>query len=191
MSVEVSWRSQQGKRTEDNRDYCGAGFRSGASLFIVLDGSTSGPKSGEFSKEIANQLIDWFVTTTASITAQIISKELRQIHEDLSRKFPLDSASYVILYIDDEQPALVLHAGDCLLGIYNGKHPIQWQIQPHTLANIIEEMPIDTLAECGTRNRLTRSFRSKEFMPPEEASIDLPHMMVPVRELVTGLVSMR
>lgn len=173
MRVEAIWRSQQGKRTKHNRDYCGAGLRPDAALFIVLDGSTPGPKGGELCREIAHGLIDWFIDDAADVTAEILTEKLHQIHGNLSQAFPTDSASYVIVHIVEEQPPLVLHAGDCLLGQYDGVRPIQWQTQPHTLANATEEMSITALAECAIRNRLTRSFRSKEFMPPEKTEIKL------------------
>lgn len=173
MGVEASWRSQQGKRTEDNRDYCGAGLRPDAALFIVLDGFTSGPKGGELCREIAHGLIDWFIDDAADLTADILTEKLRQIHGNLSQKFPVDSASYVIVHIADKQPVLVLHAGDCLLAQYDGTYPLQWWTRPHTLANALEEMSIAELTECLTRNRLTRSFRSREFMIPEQTETKL------------------
>ncbi|MCB9995155.1 MAG: protein phosphatase 2C domain-containing protein [Rhodospirillales bacterium] len=172
MRVTASWHSQQGKRTEDNRDYCGVGLRADAALFIVLDGSTSGQRSGELARQIAREFIDWFIDDALDVTADILTEKLRKIHETLSSKFSADSASYVIAYIEDEKPVLVLHAGDCLLGQYDGENPVQWQTRPHTLANITEEIPIAELVKYPARNLLVRSFRSSEFMPPEVTGIE-------------------
>ena len=160
MGIEIIWRSQQGKRTEDNRDYCGIGLRRNEALCIVLDGFTKGTKGGKLSREIACALIDWFVDDSVRITEQILIERLRQIHENLSKKFPKDSASYIIIHIEDGQSVLVLHAGDCLLALYDGKHPTQWQTQPHTLANFDKVVPIDELLRDAARNRLTRSFKN-------------------------------
>lgn len=171
MGVEISWRSRQGKRTEDNWDYFGVGLRSDAALCIVLDGSTSGPAGGKFAGQIARDLIDWFIITDENVRADTLTERLRHIHGNLSPKFPSDSASYVIVLIEDGKPVLVLHAGDCLVGRHVGKNPICWLTRPHTLANAIEEVSIAAMAECPVRNRLTRSFRAREFMAPEKTKI--------------------
>ena len=173
MGVELSWNSRQGKRTEENWDYCGVGLSSDAVLCIVLDGSTSGPTGGEFARQIARDLIDWFVDTDGNVMADALIERLRHIHENLSPKFRSDSASYVIALIEDEKPVVVLHAGDCLAGRHDEKTPVSWLTRPHTLANAIEEMSIAAIAECPVRNRLTRSFRAREFMAPEKTEIIL------------------
>jgi len=119
MGVEVDWRSKQGTHTDDNRDYCGVGLRDDAALCVVLDGSTSGANSGEFSQVIARDLIDWFMTVR-SVTVEAVISRLRCIHSDLLPRFRRDSASFVIALINDEGAAQVLHVGDCLAGLHEG-----------------------------------------------------------------------
>ncbi len=150
------------------------GLRSDAALSIVLDGSTSGPKGGELAQKIAHELIDWFVAANEEMTAQLIIEIMQNIHNSLSRQFPFDSASYVIAFIQDENPILVLHAGDCLLGQYHVKNnQVGWLTKPHTLANATKDMSVVSLTESPARHRLTRSFRSKEFMVPEVSEIEI------------------
>ncbi len=79
MGVEVRWHSKKGSRTKDNRDYCGIGLRFDAALCIVLDGSTSGPKGGELARQIAHDLIDWFVAANQEMTTQAIIEIMQKI----------------------------------------------------------------------------------------------------------------
>lgn len=174
MGIEVNWHSHKGRRTEDNRDYCGVGLRSDAAICIVLDGSTSGPKGGELAQKIAHELIDWFVAANREVMAQAIIEIMQNIHNSLSRQFPFDSACYVIALFQDEKPLLVLHAGDCLLGQLDGKNnQVCWRTKPHTLANATTDMSVVSLVDCPARHRLTRSFRPKEFMMPDVSEIKI------------------
>lgn len=172
MEMQLDWRSQQGTKAGDNRDYGGVGLRPDGVLCLVLDGSTSGPKSGELAGQIARDVIDWYVATAEDVTAETLTAQLRKIHGSLSKRFPRDSAGYVIVCLARTGPALVLHAGDCLLGRQAGESPIQWLIRPHTLANVIDDMPVAEIAESHVRHRLTRSFRAREFIPPDVTEIE-------------------
>lgn len=170
MGVEVDWRSKQGTHTDDNRDYCGVGLRDDAALCVVLDGSTSGANSGEFSQVIARDLIDWFMTVR-SVTVEAVISRLRCIHSDLLPRFRRDSASFVIALINDEGAAQVLHVGDCLAGLHEGTSAVKWWTRPHTLANAVNELRITDIARSPLRNRLIRSFRSREFMTPDVSGL--------------------
>jgi serine/threonine protein phosphatase PrpC len=165
--MEINWRSEQGKRTRDNRDCGGVGVRADAVLCLLLDGSTSGPTSGDLARQIVRDVVDWYVATDEAATAESLIAQLRRTHLSLSQRFARDSASYVLAHISDTGAALVLHEGDCLLGSHKRNGPVQWLIRPHTLANPIGEVPIEEIARSPARNRLTRSFRAREFIPAE------------------------
>lgn len=167
VGTEIRWRSKQGQRTGDNWDYCGIGLRSGAILCIILDGSTAGPSGGEFARLIACDLIDWFLKAEKRATADILVKQLRHIHTERSPEFRSDSASYLIVLIEDPKRILVLHAGDCLAGRYDGKTAVNWLTRPHTLANAIMNIQVAEIAGSPLRNRLTRSFRARDFINPD------------------------
>lgn len=172
MGLEINWRSEQGQRSKNNRDHGGVGLREGSALCIVLDGSSSGNDSGEFARLIARTLIEWFVATEEVTTDTIIDR-LRGIHADLSPKFRQDSASFVIALIEESGAVLFLHAGDCLAGVSTREAGIDWRTRPHTLANPIDEVAIKDIAQSPLRNRITRSFRSKEFATPATGSLTL------------------
>jgi PPM family protein phosphatase len=172
MGLEISWRSEQGTLTSDNRDFCGAGLRDDAALCVVLDGSTSGPNSGEFAGSIAQALIDWFVEA-GKVSADAIIDRLHNIHDHLSSGFRTDSASFVCALIEEEERVRLIHSGDCRAGLRTGMSGIKWRTRPHTLANAIEDVPICEIALSPLRNRLTRSFRGREFMAPEVSELRL------------------
>jgi len=170
MGSEINWYSKQGLHTDDNRDFCGVGLRSDATLCIVLDGSSSGANSGKLALLIARDLIDWFMIT-GQVTLEAIINRLRHIHTDLSTQFRRDSASFVIALLAEENVVQVLHSGDCLAGIHEGKVSIDWRTQPHTLANPVDDMLIADIAASPVRHRLTRSFRSREFIRPDASEL--------------------
>ena len=178
MVFAIQWHCQQGTRTADNRDHAGVGIRGDSILAIILDGSTSGPASGLFAREIARRLVDWFVTTTADVTAPTITEQLRLTHVALAGDFRRDSASYVLFYAYTARRAIALHAGDCLLGHRDGDGPISWLIQPHTLANALSAIPHAILAKLDARHGLTRSFRSKNFVAPDLTLVDLQEQVL-------------
>ncbi|MGO4560115.1 hypothetical protein [Mesorhizobium sp. 2RAF21] len=99
--------------------------------------------------------------------------QLRVTHAALAMDFRTDSASYVLVYLEATRPALVLHAGDCLVGRREEDGRIAWLTQPHTLANPLLPVAIESLAKDPARHRLTRSFRSKRFIAPDLNSFEL------------------
>jgi serine/threonine protein phosphatase PrpC len=167
MGIEVSWLSQPGMRTGENRDCAGVGIRADDALCIVLDGSTTSPTSGALVQQISQDLIDWYVASDEEMTAETLTARLRQMHKTLSQRYSRDSASYMIVHVQYTNPVIVLHAGDCLLGRYQEKSGIEWLSQPHTLANVTGRTPIAEIAGLPARHRLTRSFRPREFMHPD------------------------
>lgn len=173
MSFKIQWRCQQGTRTHDNRDCAGVGIRDESILAIMLDGSTTGLASGPFAREIARGLVDWFATDTVEVTELVLLERLRVMQEDLSRDFGGASASYVLVHAGPEKTALVLHAGDCLVGRHDSDAQVHWLLRPHTLANALAPVAIDILAKDETRHVLTRSFRSRRFVVPDVGAVEL------------------
>jgi serine/threonine protein phosphatase PrpC len=167
MGIDVSWLSQAGKKTKDNRDFGGVGIRVNEAMCIVLDGSTNGPNSGGLAQQITQELIDWYVAVDDEITAKTLVARLRQIHGALAEAYPRDSASYMIVNIRRPSMLFVLYAGDCLLGRRNTHAGINWLSRPHTLASLTGETSIASIVDLPARHLLTRSFRAREFMVPE------------------------
>ncbi|OWZ90731.1 hypothetical protein B9J07_25865 [Sinorhizobium sp. LM21] len=81
MDIEALWITQQGTRTFDNRDHAGFGMRQNEFLGVVVDGSTNGAANGSYARAIVQMLVDWFVETAESITADLMVNVLRQLHD--------------------------------------------------------------------------------------------------------------
>jgi len=118
-------------------------------------------------------MVDWYVSTDENITAAVLTAQLRATHVELSKQFRRDSASYLLMHVGAAQTALILHAGDCLVGRQTPAGPMSWLIQPHALANAVTPMTIGDLANDSGRHRLTRSFRAREFVEPAFCSTAL------------------
>lgn len=166
MGIVVSWHSTQGPHTEENRDCCGVGLRDDAALCVVFDGSSSGMDSGRFARDATLRLVDWFIAES-DVTSEKTIDHLRDIHRELSGNFRRDSASFVIVLIDRLRSAHFIHAGDCLAGLSCGSTAISWRLAPHTLANALCHNTVEELAASPLRNRITRSFRTRDFMVPD------------------------
>lgn len=166
MGIEVSWRSQAGVRTDDNRDHGGIGIRFNETLFIIADGSSTAPDSGALAQSIIRELVDWYVVSDQAMTPEALLAQLPRLHKNLSKQHRRASASYMIVHIGSDGTGIVLHAGDCLLGQRNDDGSIEWLNRPHTLANAMGDIPITVIAGLPERHRLTRSFRSREFVAP-------------------------
>jgi len=172
MGLAIRWRTNQGQRTDDNRDCCGVGLRNDMALCVVLDGSSSGDDSGVFARRIARDLIDWFMTAGDASADSIINR-LRELHAEMSPSFRKASASYIIALVKDQGAVCVLHAGDCLAGFYDGTSSLDWRTQPHTLANWSNTVEIEHIARSPLRNRISHNFRSREFMTPDVSALTL------------------
>ncbi|MGX9943174.1 hypothetical protein ACTG4Q_11945 [Bradyrhizobium denitrificans] len=173
MVFDIRWHCRQGNRTADNRDHIGIGVRGDAVMIIVLDGSTAGLSSGYFARAVARHMVDWFVSAAQNVNADRLEAQLRATHDTLAGDFRKDSASYALLYVEAAKPAVVLHAGDCLVGRRGVDGRATWLMQPHTLANALRAVPIEILANEPARHRVTRSFRSRQFMAPDRNSFAL------------------
>jgi serine/threonine protein phosphatase PrpC len=176
--IEVSWLSQVGKRTSDNRDCGGIGIRTDEALCVVVDGSTTAPDSGVLARQIVRDMVDWYVASDEAISAESLIAQLRQVHGTLSRLHPRASASYAIAHIRAENTLHVMHAGDCLVGRRDRTEKIEWLNQPHTLANAIGHVAVAAIAELTARHRLTRSFRAREFLVPDAMELNIEKELV-------------
>ena len=173
MDIDFRWRSRAGSRTEDNRDFAGIGICANEALCIVLDGATAGAGSGTLARHIGIGMIDRYVTSKESVDAEQLVVMLRDLHAELKPVCPQASASYMLVLIRQGESTLVLHAGDCLFGHWDRGGQIEWLSRPHTLANAFDDLTVAMITVDSDRYRLTRSFRSREFMLSEILKYDV------------------
>ncbi len=158
------WHSKQGSFTTDNRDYCGIAKNKGSILYLLIDGISKSPNGGEFAKEFAHLFLDIFVGSDELQSETTLQGILKKVHETLRRKFPADSASY-ILALHNGDSMVTLHAGDCRLGTITKDGIINWLTPAHTLANAIIFLTDNELRLHPDRHALTRSFKGRRFEP--------------------------
>lgn len=99
-------------------------------------------------------------------------RECDHIYRELFKEHPRDSARYAIVSVWNSGEVLVLLA-DCLMGSFTENGWVEWLIDPHTLANVINAQPLSVLARLPAHQRLTRSFRGREFMSPQATATKL------------------
>ncbi len=163
MTFEYEWLSSPGTITSDNRDHCGIAERPDATLYVVIDGATRGQNGGDLARELAHQLVEQFLELGKPFAKIQISKLLQNVHKNLRRRFPADSASLFILVQKSDGSIMTAHAGDCRLGRLKFDKPIEWLSKPHTLANAIEDVSDPELITNPSRHSLTRSFRPRQL----------------------------
>ena len=93
------------------------------------------------------------------MTAQMLTERLREIHGDLCHRFPSASASYMAVYVTASRGAVVLHAGDCLLGTHGPGSSINWLSRPRTLANAVGDASVASIAKVPARHPDTQFSR--------------------------------
>jgi PPM family protein phosphatase len=170
--------SQKGTCTADNRDVvthtlsaCGT-----TGLFIVLDGATSCPSSGEFSRDLAECIVAEF----HKLTKNELSNEhgvlgiLKSAQITLQHKYLCDFSSLLLVVVNKSEPLVVIHAGDCCLGFIDAADKIEWITRVHTAANAISSASIDNIKSDPKRHLLTKSFKAKKYVTPDIQYFNLP-----------------
>jgi len=170
MSFNFKWYSHSGSITDDNRDFCGVKLNQEYNLYIIVDGTTCSPNSGEFAREIVKKILK---IDTTPLTQNSLSQNLKQIHTKLRFKYITDSASFLLVIQYPNGRLITYHSGDCLVGKHSNGSQIEWLISPHTLANAITSKRTHDLANDPLRHQLTRSFRARRFIEPEFNTIQL------------------
>lgn len=170
--------SQQGIYTQDNRDV--VTYRHSAcetaTLFILLDGATSSPSSGDFSRELAELIIADFhkLPTHELFDENGLLRILNAAQTVLQHKYVCDSSS-LLLVLKNGVQLLVVHAGDCCLGSIHTTHNIQWLTRVHTFANAINDTSIDKIKHDPRRHTLTKCFKAKKYVMPDIQYLTLPN----------------
>lgn len=160
--------SISGQRTTDNRDAILAELNHGIALYMLVDGSSSRARSGEFAKQLAESIQNSFQALTPeqvspSNIKEVLNSLLKTAQQQARKTYPAASASLNMVAITGSV-ALTLYLGDCLLGRFNKYQEIKWLTQPHCHLGHIE---IEKLALTPEHNLLTKSFKSRRFESPQ------------------------
>lgn len=168
MLATVKWHTQAGTHTADNRD---AHAHSHASLYMVADGSSSHPRSGELAQALLNDLtIGFNQLLTAELNPEQLADALLLIiarsHQVLRGEFPLAACSYLVLCLLPET-AFTIHEGDCCVGVIEHDGEIKWLSAVHCAPNWRGGLTHAQIARESSRHTLTRCFSARRTSNPE------------------------
>lgn len=171
MSFGPRYLLQKGNLTADNRDTSGWIERNGIKLYLLADGSTSKPGSGELAHALLHNLKTGFQQqsidplSSAEQIETLLLQLLRKTHSDLAHQWPQAACSYLLLAVLPDT-ALSIHEGDCCLGSLQ-EGAIEWLTQPHCRANWQGTMSHTDLAQHPDRHTLTRCFSARRALDPQ------------------------
>lgn len=144
-------------------------------MFVIVDG-TAKPGSGELANALVDFLVEGFDQTRLSPANSIADAErivlglLRLAHNDLCPKYPLGSASYLVL-LTQGSSATTIHEGDCCLGILNRDQRLKWEAAPHCLANWRGDTSHDHIAVSAARKILSKCMSHRREHAPSIQSL--------------------
>ncbi|TVT82339.1 protein phosphatase 2C domain-containing protein [Pseudomonas sp. H3(2019)] len=172
MLATVKWHTQAGTLTADNRDaFAHAHAHAHASLYVIADGSSSHPRSGELAQALLNDLtIGFNPLLTTELNAEQLAEALVRIiassHQTLRDDFPLAACSYLVLCLLPDT-AFTVHEGDCCLGAIEDDGEISWLSAVHCAPNWQGDLTHAQIAQASSRHALTRCFSARRTSSPE------------------------
>lgn len=160
--------TNKGTRTLDNRDVLLKTVNGDSHLFMVIDGNTSCPSSGDFARSLAAYIENTLGKLPPHSLKPPFAKDtlltlLKEAQQKLRTDFPADSASILLLYIQ-KNISIALYAGDCCLGRLSRDYPlskassIKWLTHIHSLANAQKDIRHSKIK--SNPNRHIRRFSS-------------------------------
>lgn len=171
MRATVQCHTQTGTMTADNRDALAHVEQAHASLYMIADGSSSHPYSGELANALLAKLAeDFSLLQLTGMDSEQTAKALLQIitdsHEALRDAYPRAACSYMVLCLLTDA-AFSIHEGDCCLGLIEQNGSINWLSNVHCAANWQGDLAHETIAQNLSRHQLTRCFSARRESNPE------------------------
>ncbi|MBV7477178.1 protein phosphatase 2C domain-containing protein [Pseudomonas sp. PDM31] len=171
MLASLKWHTQAGRHTADNRDALAHAAQPNASLYLIADGSSSHPRSGELAHALLDDLTQGFgQLPTQELNAAQLASALQQIiitrHQTLRSDFPLAACSYLLLCLLPDA-AFTIHEGDCCLGVIDQDSEIIWLSAVHCAPNWQGGLTPAQIAQDSSRHSLTRCFSARRASNPD------------------------
>lgn len=170
MIETVKWQTQAGSLTADNRDAFAHATQDQAALYLIADGSSRHPQSGELAQALLGELTGGFsLLSTSELNAEQLVNALAQIitssQQTLRSDFPLAACSYLLLCLLPDA-AFTVHEGDCCLGLIENGGEISWLSAVHCAPNWQGDLTHAQIAQDSTRHSLTRCFSARRASNP-------------------------
>ncbi|OEC34469.1 Serine/threonine protein phosphatase PrpC [Pseudomonas cuatrocienegasensis] len=171
MRATLHWHTQLGTLTTDNRDACAHIEQAHASLYLIADGSSSHPRSGELATALLAALAQGFNHLPATErNPEQLAEALLQLIDSSKRALrdahPQAACSYLLLCLLADA-AFSIHEGDCCLGLIEPSGHISWLSPAHCAANWQGNLAHAELAQMPLRHNLTRCFSPRRPSNPE------------------------
>jgi serine/threonine protein phosphatase PrpC len=171
MRANLQWHTQAGTLTPDNRDACGHIELAHASLYLIADGSSSHPRSGELVTALLAALAQGFNRLPATeLNPEQLAEALLQLiassHKALRDAHPQAACSYLMLCLLGDA-VFSIHEGDCCLGLNESGGNISWLSSVQCVANWQGNLTHAELAQMPSRHRLSRCFSPRRASNPE------------------------
>lgn len=171
MHATLQWHTQAGTVTPDNRDTCAHIEQAHTSLYLIADGSSSRPCSGELAKALLAKLtLDFSLLPATELPPEQLAEALLQTiassHQALRDAHPHAACSYLVLCLLADA-AFSIHEGDCCLGLIEQSGKIDWLSSAHCAANWQGNLTHAEIAQAPSRHRLTRCFSARRASNPE------------------------
>lgn len=115
MNLSVHWLSQAGSITTDNRDIFAYVEHAHASLYLIADGSSRHPLSGELANALLGKLLQVFSELQAfeanpEKLAHAMARSITRYRESLHHVYPRAACSYLLLCVLQIQPSVFTKA---------------------------------------------------------------------------------
>lgn len=171
MRATVQWHTQAGAITSDNRDTFAHVELPHASLYLIADGSSRHPLSGELANALLSHLVNEFrQLPAAQLSVEQLAAALLQIitsnQQTLSHSYPRAACSYLLLCMQADA-VFSIHEGDCCLGLIEANRNIRWLSNIHCSANWQGGLTQVELARLPSRHSLSRCFSARRASNPE------------------------
>lgn len=171
MHASVKWHTQAGSHTADNRDAFAHAAQANASIYLIADGSSSYPHSGELAQALLIDLTRGFgQLPTQELNAEQLASAFLQIittcHQTLRGDFPLAACSYLLLCLHPDA-VFTIHEGDCCLGVIDQDSEINWLSTVHCAPNWQGDLTPAQIAQESSRHSLTRCFSARRTSNPD------------------------
>lgn len=142
-----------------------------ASLYLIADGSSSHPQSGELARALLACLIQEFsrlplaTLGTEPLTAALVDM-ISACRNTLRDQYPTAACSYLLLCLMGDT-AFSIHEGDCCLGLITTDNTVNWLNNIHCEANWQGNLSHAEIVRAPSRHRLTRCFSARRSSDPE------------------------
>jgi serine/threonine protein phosphatase PrpC len=162
------WESLQGLDRPDNRDAAALFQQDGATLAVIVDGSSQGAEGQAFAHAWLQTLLETLRHRPTALTPEGVIETMQHVQRHLRGQYLTASAAMAgVLILDQARTAWGFTCGDCRIGQKQRNAEIIWLTHPHTVATAwdgaVQPLPMG----LADPDRLTRCLKTRRFTTPD------------------------